>query len=94
MPFPNLSGQVIQKLLDYMYTGQCLFPRDDLNLGLQLMGAADQYLLEPMKLQCERILSEKIDVEVINYVLNIWIGATHSGTSKYRHIWNPAFYLL
>ena len=41
-----------------------MFPRDDLNLALELMAAADQFLLEPMKVQCERVLSEKIDSEV------------------------------
>ena len=54
----------MQLLLKYLYTGQCLFPRDDLNLGIELMAAADQFLLEPMKIQCERALSEKIDNEV------------------------------
>lgn len=28
------------------------------------MGVADQFFLEPMKLQSERVLSEKIDLEV------------------------------
>ena len=64
VPFPTISGRVMQLLLKYLYTGRCLFPRDDLNLGLELMAAADQLLLEPMKVQCERALSEKIDAEV------------------------------
>ena len=41
-----------------------MFSHDDLNLGLDLMIAADQFLLEPMRLQCERALSDKIDAEV------------------------------
>ena len=57
----------MQLLLKYLYTGECLFPRDDLNLGIELMAAADQFLLEAMKMQCERALSEKIDVEVSDY---------------------------
>lgn len=57
----------MQLLLKYLYTGQCLFPRDDLNLGIELMAAADQFLLEPMKIQCERALSAKIDTEVSEY---------------------------
>ena len=64
IPLPTISGRVMQLLLKYLYTGQCLFPRDDLNLGIELMAAADQFLLEPMKIQCERALSEKIDNEV------------------------------
>ena len=55
---------MVRTLLQYLYTGQCLFPREDLNLGLDLMFAADQFLLEPMRLQCERALSDKIDSEV------------------------------
>ena len=31
------------------------------------MAAADQFLLEPMKIQCERALSAKIDTEVSEY---------------------------
>ena len=31
---------------------------------MQLLVAADQLLLEPMKRKCEKTLSEKIDVEV------------------------------
>ena len=57
----------MQLLLKYLYTGECLFPRDDLNLGIELMAAADQFLLEAMKMQCERALSEKIDAEVNDY---------------------------
>ncbi len=59
-----MGGDVLHHMIQYLYTGRCLFPRDDLNLGLDLMGVADQYLLGPMKLQCERVLSEKIDTEV------------------------------
>lgn len=59
-----MNGRVLTHLLQYLYTGQCHFPRDDLNLGLDLMSVADQYLLDPMKFQCERVLSEKIDAEV------------------------------
>ncbi len=51
-------------LLQYLFTGRCLFPRDDLNLSIELMAAADQFLLDPMKAQCERLLSDKIDQEV------------------------------
>ncbi len=64
IPLPLLSGKVVQVLLQYLYTGRCLFPRDDLNLGIELMAAADQFLLDPMKAQCEQILSQKIDEEV------------------------------
>ena len=59
-----MSGRVLTHLLQYLYTGECLFPRDDLNLGLELVGVADQFFLEPMMQQCERLLSEKIDPEV------------------------------
>lgn len=64
MPLPTVSEQVLRVLLQYLYTGRCLFPRDDLNLGIELMAAADQFLLDPMKAQCEHLLSQKIDEEV------------------------------
>ena len=59
-----MSERVLQHLLQYLYTGACHFPQDDLNLGVDLVGVADQYMLEPMKLQCEKVLSSKIDKEV------------------------------
>ncbi len=43
MPLPTVSGNVLEVLLCYLYTGY-LFARDDLNLGLDLMAAADQYV--------------------------------------------------
>lgn len=64
IPLPTISSRVVQLLLQYLYTGRCLFPRDDLNLGIELLAAADQLLLAPMKAQCEHTLSEKIDAEV------------------------------
>lgn len=68
MPFPTVSGRVLQYMLQYLYTGACLFPRDDLNLGVELLGVADQFMLDPMKLQCETLLSDKIDAEVSIYL--------------------------
>jgi hypothetical protein len=64
IPMPTISGRVLQAVLEYLYTGRCLFPPDDLNLGIELLVAADQLLLEPMKRKCEKLLSEKIDAEV------------------------------
>jgi len=60
-----LASKVVGIMLQYLYTGRCLFPRDNLNLGIELMAAADQFLLDPMKAQCERLLSDQIDSEVI-----------------------------
>ena len=65
-----LTAKVVKVLLQYLYTGRCLFPRDDLNLGIELMAAADQFLLDPMKAQCEQILSQKIDEEVCILLAN------------------------
>ena len=64
VPLPTINSRVVRILLQYLYTGRCLFTRDDLNLGLDLLATADRFLLEPMRLQCERALSEKIDAEV------------------------------
>ena len=84
IPLPMINGKVVQILLTYLYTGRCLFPRDDLNLGIELMAAADQFLLEPMKAQCEQILSQKIDQEVCVCVCVcgcVWVGVTLCGAS-------------
>jgi hypothetical protein len=56
---------VLSFLLKYIYTGTCLFPRDDLNLGVELLAVADRYMLFPMKHQCEAVLSSKISSEVV-----------------------------
>ena len=64
-----MSGRVVLLLLQYLYTGRCLFPSEDLNLGIELMAAADQFLLEPMRVQCERTLSKKIDAEVCVHLI-------------------------
>lgn len=64
MLLPSVSGRVLELLLGYLYSGRCLFPRDDLNLGLDLLAAADQFLLNRMKKHCQKLLSEKIDAEV------------------------------
>ena len=64
VPLPTINSRAVRILLQYLYTGRCLFTHDDLNLGLDLLATADRFLLEPMRLQCERALSEKIDAEV------------------------------
>ena len=33
---PMVSGRVLQVVLEYLYTGRCLFPPDDLNLGIEV----------------------------------------------------------
>ncbi len=71
-----MNGRVLQYLLQYLYTGVCHFPQDDLNLGVELVGVADLFLLDPMKLQCERVLSGKIDCEVRTSCL-IWAKNEH-----------------
>ena len=32
----TVSGRVLQIVLEYLYTGRCLFPQDDLNLGIEV----------------------------------------------------------
>ena len=59
-----MAGRVLGLLLNYLYTGRCLFPRDDLNLGLDLLAAADQFLLVELKQLCQQLLADKIDAEV------------------------------
>jgi hypothetical protein len=33
---PMVSGRVLQVVLEYLYTGRCHFPPDDLNLGIEV----------------------------------------------------------
>ena len=33
---PMVTGRVLQTVLEYLYTGRCLFPPDDLNLGIEV----------------------------------------------------------
>ena len=49
VPLPTLNGHVVELMLQYLYAGHCLFPHDDLNLGLDLMATADQYFVDDMK---------------------------------------------
>ncbi|XP_065842708.1 uncharacterized protein [Oscarella lobularis] len=62
---PDVSPAVLEKLLEYLYNGSCLFPKDDLNLGVGLLVVADRYLLKPMAFQCESQLSDMISIEVV-----------------------------
>ena len=32
-----VDGAILQIMLEYLYTGKCLFPRDDLNKALEVM---------------------------------------------------------
>jgi len=65
---PTISGRVLELLIKYLYTGSCLFPRDDLMLGLDLLAAADQFLLLELKQLCQQLLADKIDTEVCVFV--------------------------
>lgn len=69
----------MRALLEFCYTGVCLFPRDDLELGIEVLAAASQFLLEPMRLQCEQLLSSKLAAE--NVVL-LYHAAFEYGASK------------
>lgn len=60
-----VDGAVLQIMLEYMYTGKCLFPRDDLSKALELFATAEMFLLKPMSVQCEAVLSEKLTTEVV-----------------------------
>ncbi len=61
MPLPTVNGNMLEVLLSTCTHWRCLFPRDDLNLGLDIMAAADQFLLVELKQLCQQLLAEKID---------------------------------
>jgi hypothetical protein len=52
-----------QHMLEYCYTGEARLPREDVTLGLQLVAAADRFLLEDLKRNCEYLLHTKITLE-------------------------------
>lgn len=70
----GLESKVVRALLHYLYTGKCCLTLEDLNLGVELMAAADQFLLESMRHQCEAFLSDQVDHEV---VIPLYYAATH-----------------
>jgi hypothetical protein len=68
---PTVAGKTMKLLLQYLYTGDVRFNSDDLDAWIELLAAADQFLLEPLRLQCERVLSSKIDEEVVVPMLRV-----------------------
>lgn len=38
-----VDGGILQIMLEYMYTGKCLFPRDDLNKALEVIYIVQYY---------------------------------------------------
>ena len=50
-------------MLEYCYTGDARLPREDVTLGIQLLAAADRFLLDDLKKHCEYLLHTKITLE-------------------------------
>jgi hypothetical protein len=67
----------MELLLKYLYTGSCVFLRDDLQTGVDLLTVACRFMLEPLREYCERIVSNKINNQ---NVINLYYLATQCNT--------------
>eukprot|EP00117_Sycon_ciliatum_P041594 scpid29982/ scgid30394/ ARMADILLO BTB ARABIDOPSIS PROTEIN 1 len=61
----DIRYSVMLLVLQYIYTGTLFYPQDDLNLGVELLAAADRFLLKGMALQVEYLLCNKIEPDVV-----------------------------
>ena len=71
-----------------MYTGDLVYPHDDLNLGVELLACAQQFLIERMQGEMEHILSKKIDNGVVIelYQAALSYGANYLFNNCCRHL--------
>ncbi|XP_065890000.1 uncharacterized protein [Dysidea avara] len=101
---PSVESSILKIMLEYMYTGKCLFPRDDLNKAIELMATAEMFLLEPMRVQCETVLSEKLDSEVVVPIFQaatvyapkrkLYCNCGHYILKNYKDIEDPDYEVL
>eukprot|EP00800_Vazella_pourtalesii_P016948 TRINITY_DN500_c1_g1_i4.p1 TRINITY_DN500_c1_g1~~TRINITY_DN500_c1_g1_i4.p1 ORF type:complete len:520 (-),score=130.52 TRINITY_DN500_c1_g1_i4:697-2256(-) len=63
--FPTIRSQVLSHVLNYIYTGDLVYPHDDLTMGVELLCCAQQLLVERLQRKMEKILSKKIDNQVV-----------------------------
>ena len=75
-------------MLTYLYTGDLIYPHDDLTLGVELLSSAQQFLIERMQGEMETILARKIDNEV---VLELYQAALSYGAN---YLFNKCCYHL
>lgn len=59
----SFSSRAARIFSEYLYTGRALFPRDDLQLGLELLEMAQLYDLPAMADSVEKVLTDRINDE-------------------------------
>ncbi|XP_058742311.1 ARM REPEAT PROTEIN INTERACTING WITH ABF2-like [Vicia villosa] len=72
---PNIKWNVFELMMRFIYTGTVAV---DLDIALDLLKAADQYLLDGLKRICESVIYEDISVENVSvmYVMSDTYNAT------------------
>nr|XP_004493669.1 ARM REPEAT PROTEIN INTERACTING WITH ABF2-like isoform X1 [Cicer arietinum] len=72
---PNIKWDVFELMMRFIYTGTVDV---DLNVAVDLLKAADQYLLDGLKRICEYVISEDISVENVSlmYGMSVTFNAT------------------
>ncbi|KAI6654918.1 Armadillo/beta-catenin repeat family protein [Oopsacas minuta] len=86
--FPTIRSQVLSHVLSYLYTGDLVYPHDDLTMGVELLCCAQQFLIERLQEKMEDILARKIDNEV---VLELYQAALSYGAN---YLFNKCCYHL
>lgn len=60
VPLPEVEAASLRYALDYIYTGECLYPRGQLQVGCDLLRIANMLLLKNMQRQVEDLLEEQL----------------------------------
>jgi hypothetical protein len=60
VPLPEVEAVSLRYALDYIYTGECLYPRGQLQVGCDLLRIANMLLLKNMQRQVEELLEEQL----------------------------------
>ena len=69
--------------LDYIYTGECLYPRGQLQVGCDLLRVSNMFLLEHMQRQVEALLEEQLRAD--NVVAIAQQAYSHGAPRLLRH---------
>jgi len=65
VPISDISAPTMRLLLNYLYTGDCAFVKEDLATGVELMQAAARCLVDPLRDHCERLLALRLNVHTV-----------------------------
>lgn len=68
IPFPSIEREAFESVLEFMYAGETQL---DSETVVEILTAADRLLLDDLKVKCEVVLSELVDEENCNDLLDI-----------------------